>query len=78
MQKLSGDQAYLQMAVYLLANVVGIGLGLYKVNAMGLLPTSQSDWLEFMEVREVSVGNFLVLHPVCVGPLSCGQDPEEV
>ena len=41
------------MAVYLLANVVGIGLGVYKVNAMGLLPTSQSDWLEFMLVREV-------------------------
>ena len=52
-KKLSGDQAYLQMAVYLLANLVGIGLGLYKVNAMGLLPTSQSDWLEFMVVREV-------------------------
>ena len=53
-KKLSGDQAVLQMAVYLLANLVGIGLGLYKVNAMGLLPTSQSDWLEFMVVREVS------------------------
>lgn len=43
------------MAVYLLANVVGIGLGVYKVNAMGLLPTSQSDWLEFMLVREVGL-----------------------
>lgn len=53
-KKLSGDQAILQMAVYLLANLVGIGLGVYKVNAMGLLPTSQSDWLEFMVVREVS------------------------
>ncbi len=54
-KKLSGDQAILQMAVYLLANLVGIALGLYKVNAMGLLPTSQSDWLEFMVVREVSL-----------------------
>lgn len=53
-KKLSGDQAVLQMMVYLLANVVGIGLGLYKVNAMGLLPTSQSDWLEFMVAREVN------------------------
>ncbi len=52
-QKLNGDQAYLQIAVYLLANVVGLGLGLYKVNAMGLLPTSQSDWLEFMVARKV-------------------------
>lgn len=51
-KKLSGDQAVLQMAVYLLANLVGIGLGVYKVNSMGLLPTSQSDWLEFMVVQE--------------------------
>ena len=54
-KKLTGDQAVLQMGVYLLANLVGIGLGLYKVNAMGLLPTSQSDWLEFMVIREVSL-----------------------
>lgn len=53
LKKLTGDQAALQMAVYLLANLVGIGLGVYKVNTMGLLPTSQSDWLEFMVVREV-------------------------
>ena len=53
--KLSGDQAVLQIMVYLLANVVGICLGLYKVNAMGLLPTHQSDWLEFMLVRDVSL-----------------------
>lgn len=56
-KKLSGDQAVLQMAVYLLANLVGIGLGVYKVNTMGLLPTSQSDWLEFMVAREVSKGD---------------------
>jgi len=52
--KLSGDQAVLQMIVYLIANIVGICLGVYKVNAMGLLPSHQSDWLEFMDVRDVS------------------------
>ena len=65
-KKLSGDQAVLQMAVYLLANLVGIGLGVYKVNAMGLLPTSQSDWLEFMVAREVSEGGREKLDPVFV------------
>ena len=52
-QKLRGDQALFQKAVYLLGNVMAVGLGLYKVNSMGLLPTAQSDWLEFMDDREV-------------------------
>ena len=52
-QKLRGDQALFQKAVYLLGNVMAVGLGLYKVNSMGLLPTAQSDWLEFMEDRQV-------------------------
>ena len=52
--KLNGDQAGLQMLVYVLANVVGVCLGLYKINAMGLLPTHQSDWLEFILLRDVS------------------------
>lgn len=52
-QKLQGDQALFQKMVYLLGNVMAVGLGLYKVNSMGLLPTAQSDWLEFMDDREV-------------------------
>ena len=44
----------LQKMVYILANLVGIGLAVWKFNSMGLLPTSQSDWLEFMDARHVS------------------------
>ena len=51
--RLRGDQAVLQKVVFILANFVGIALAVYKFNSMGLLPTSQSDWLEFMEAREV-------------------------
>ena len=51
--KLTGEQAVLQRLTYVLANLVGIGLALYKFNSMGLLPTSQSDWLEFMEAKQV-------------------------
>lgn len=50
--RLRGDQAVLQKVVFILANLVGIALAVYKFNSMGLLPTSQSDWLEFMEARE--------------------------
>ena len=63
-QKLRGDQALFQKAVFVLGNLVGVGLALYKVNSMGLLPTAQSDWLEFMEVKDVSavtqIGRFLL------------------
>ena len=58
-QKLRGDQALFQKAVYLLGNVMAVGLGLYKVNSMGLLPTAQSDWLEFMEDRQVGTEYWL-------------------
>ena len=61
-QKLRGDQALFQKAVYLLGNVMAVGLGLYKVNSMGLLPTAQSDWLEFMEDRQVGTALSLTLH----------------
>jgi len=59
--KLRGDQALLQKIVYILANLVGVGLAIYKFNNMGLLPTAQSDWLEFMEARRVSITSRLVL-----------------
>ena len=52
-RRLTGDQAILQKMVYVLANLVVIGLAVYKCNAMGLLPTAQSDWLEFMAARKV-------------------------
>ena len=55
--KLKGDQAIVQLIVYILANLAGIGLGVYKFHNMGLLPTAQSDWLEFMEARQVRTYN---------------------
>ncbi len=56
-RQLKGDQAIIQIIVYVLANLAGIGLGLYKFHNMGLLPTAQSDWLEFMEERRVRLIN---------------------
>ena len=68
-QKLKGDQALFQKLVYLLGNVMAVGLGLYKVNSMGLLPTAPSDWLEFMDDREVeSLSHHL--HPLTLPPPS--------
>lgn len=32
-------------AVYVLTNLMLLALGIYKVNSMGLLPTTRSDWL---------------------------------
>ena len=52
--KLKGDQAIMQKLMYILANLIGIALAVYKFNSMGLLPTSPSDWLEFIDVKTVS------------------------
>ncbi|KAJ3027483.1 UNVERIFIED_CONTAM: hypothetical protein HDU68_003729 [Siphonaria sp. JEL0065] len=40
--------------VYVLAQCVLMGLGVYKCSAMGLLPTSHSDWLSFLEAKSVA------------------------
>ena len=32
-------------AVYIMTNLLMLALGIWKVNAMGLLPTTRSDWL---------------------------------
>ena len=37
--------------VYLLTNMLMLGLGIWKVNAMGLLPTTRSDWLAWEAER---------------------------
>ncbi|KAF2442958.1 hypothetical protein P171DRAFT_363839 [Karstenula rhodostoma CBS 690.94] len=37
--------------VYLLTNALMLGLGIWKVNAMGLLPTTRSDWLAWEAER---------------------------
>jgi hypothetical protein len=50
---LVGDQAIFQKAVFIFGNLVVVAMAVYKINSMGLLPTYQSDWLEFQEPREI-------------------------
>jgi len=38
-------------ALYVLMQLVGLGLGVWKVNQMGLLPTTRSDWLAWETAR---------------------------
>ncbi|KAI9752976.1 MAG: hypothetical protein M1815_000177 [Lichina confinis] len=38
--------------VYVLMQVLALALGLWKVNAMGLLPNTRSDWLAWEKARE--------------------------
>lgn len=45
---IEGDQHMVQKFVYLLGNLAGLGLALYKCQSMGLLPTHPSDWLDFV------------------------------
>ncbi|KAL3474853.1 hypothetical protein BJX99DRAFT_171018 [Aspergillus californicus] len=39
-------------AVYVLMQFLLLGLGIWKVNAMGLLPTTRSDWLAWESERQ--------------------------
>ena len=50
---IEGDQAALQKFVYLLGNLLCLGLAVYKCQGMGLLPTTTSDWLAFVEPQKV-------------------------
>ncbi|XP_046842391.1 ER membrane protein complex subunit 4-like isoform X2 [Xenia sp. Carnegie-2017] len=49
---LEGDQSFLMKIIYLLGNIALLLLALYKCQSMGLLPTSPSDWIEFVEHKE--------------------------
>lgn len=51
----SSSQKFLQGLVYLIGNLLGLALAVYKCQSMGLLPTHASDWLAFIEPPEVSV-----------------------
>ncbi|KAK4299867.1 hypothetical protein Pmani_027889 [Petrolisthes manimaculis] len=46
---IEGNHAGLQKLIYLLGNLVNVGLALYKCHSMGILPTHASDWLAFQE-----------------------------
>uniref|UniRef100_A0A0N5AA14 ER membrane protein complex subunit 4 n=1 Tax=Syphacia muris TaxID=451379 RepID=A0A0N5AA14_9BILA len=39
----------LQKAVFVLGNMIGIVLALYKLHGMGILPNHASDWLDFQQ-----------------------------
>ncbi|KAG0653005.1 ER membrane complex subunit 4 [Hyphodiscus hymeniophilus] len=39
-------------AVYVVMNILALALGFWKVNGMGLLPTTRSDWLAWETARE--------------------------
>eukprot|EP00041_Stephanoeca_diplocostata_P015357 m.292726 g.292726 ORF g.292726 m.292726 type:complete len:175 (+) comp20008_c0_seq3:172-696(+) len=60
---LEEDQDFtLQKLAYLGINIVGVCLALYKLKNLGLLPTTESDWLEFMQQSqplEASSGGFV-------------------
>ncbi|XP_042256898.1 ER membrane protein complex subunit 4 [Thunnus albacares] len=44
----SSSQQWLQGLVYLIGNLLGSALAIYKCQSMGLLPTHSSDWLAFI------------------------------
>lgn len=39
--------------VFVVMQFVALGVGVWKVNGMGLLPNRRSDWLAWERVREV-------------------------
>ncbi|XP_039267898.1 ER membrane protein complex subunit 4-like [Styela clava] len=45
-------QYYLLTLVFMLGNIMAIGLAVYKCHSMGLLPTHESDWLAFVSPLE--------------------------
>ncbi|KPM34756.1 hypothetical protein AK830_g11805 [Neonectria ditissima] len=40
-------------ALYVAMQILALGLGIWKINAMGLLPTTRSDWLMWEAQREL-------------------------
>jgi len=49
-----GTKAKLAMVkgVYVLMQLLALALGVWKVNGMGLLPTTRSDWLAWETMRD--------------------------
>ena len=48
-----GDHAAVQKLVFVMANMAMVLLALLKCHSMGLLPTSPSDWLQFIPAKQV-------------------------
>ncbi|EGD81585.1 hypothetical protein PTSG_02300 [Salpingoeca rosetta] len=59
-EKLSKEESFwLQKIVFALGQLTVIGLAVYKCSGLGLIPTTQGDWLEFLphvEPAEYSSG----------------------
>nr|KAJ3421255.1 hypothetical protein HK105_004088 [Polyrhizophydium stewartii] len=49
---------FLPLAAYVLIQGANLGLGVWKCGAMGLLPTATSDWLAFLEGKQVVEHSF--------------------
>ncbi|CAG8450235.1 2331_t:CDS:2 [Ambispora leptoticha] len=47
------SQLLLPKITFVLLQLLTMALGLYKCSAMGLLPTATSDWLAFMEPKQI-------------------------
>lgn len=47
----TSSRLFVVKLVYILTNLMMLALGMYKVNAMGLLPTTRSDWLAWEAER---------------------------
>jgi len=52
-----GQSLLLPKMLFVVCQLAGIGVGLYKCWSMGLLPTETSDWLAWREPRQVSKAN---------------------
>ena len=44
----------MQKVSYVAINLIGLFMAAYKLSNLGLLPTTDSDWLEFMQQAPVS------------------------
>lgn len=53
MREKSGQSFYLQQLVYFTVNAVAIMLVIYKCKTIGLVPSTEGDWLEFITIGAV-------------------------
>ena len=52
----SGQTFYLQQLVYFTVNAVAVLLVIYKCKSIGLVPSTEGDWLEFISIGQVRGG----------------------
>jgi hypothetical protein len=54
-KQFEGGQAVYQKLVFVMANIALVCLAAYKCHSMGLLPLYKSDWIDFLDIRRVSL-----------------------